>query len=434
MMIRNYLKPAWLPLLLVLLQVTSVLAQDANASESSTTAALSASSSPYPTMLQSSTSTNSEPQTHTIQVGLLDHKMRPEVTEAAVGDFIEFDFYPLNHSIVRAEYGFPCIPYEMTGSAKTGFFSGFNPVDKVVDKPPKYTIRVNDTEPIFFYCSAPGSCITYGMVGGINLNSSMSFDKQRTLAMDASYMLQPGEPFPAESLLPSGSPASPAIPSSSSTSSPAPAASHYSGGIGTGAIAGITVAAVIVLLGAALLFFYCGRNKSLSEAIERRNGTIRRTSSSPNQMLEYKTPNVHTHPHRRSQGGLTFLPHPAVHPASHPGSPEPAVYGHGHQMSIGGGNFHAPQGYDTRKYTGPITANPYHVVSPGSPPPGSMGLNGHLFIQGQHGPRGGTPAPEYYEAFQPNGQQVQERAVEMEAITAVNHTDDTSDLNRRSKF
>lgn len=137
--------------------------------------------------------TDFEPHTHTVEVGLLDHKMRPETTEAAVGDFIEFDFYPLNHSIVRAEYGYPCIPYEMTGSGKTGFFSGFNRVDKILDKPPKYTIRVNDTEPIFFYCSAPGSCITYGMVGGINLNSSMSIDKQRTLAMDSSYMLQPGE-------------------------------------------------------------------------------------------------------------------------------------------------------------------------------------------------------------------------------------------------
>ena len=166
--------------------------------EPSTTAAVSASSSSsFSTTLQSSASvsstTTSEPQTHTIQVGLLDHKMRPETTEAAVGDFVEFDFYPLNHSVVRAEYGFPCIPYEMTGMGKTGFFSGFNPVDKVIDKPPEYTIRVNDTEPIFFYCSAPGSCITYGMVGGINLNSSMSIDKQRTLATDSSYMLQPGE-------------------------------------------------------------------------------------------------------------------------------------------------------------------------------------------------------------------------------------------------
>lgn len=192
MAIKRIPKLIHLPLLLASLQITSIKAQDVMASQSSPTVAASTPPSSSPTTFQSSTSSVSEPQTHTIQVGLLDHKMRPEVTEAAVGDFIEFDFYPLNHSVVRAEYGFPCIPYEMTGSGKTGFFSGFNPVAKVLDRPPKYTIRVNDTVPIFFYCSAPGSCITYGMVGGINLNSSMNIDEQRTLAMDSSYMLQPG--------------------------------------------------------------------------------------------------------------------------------------------------------------------------------------------------------------------------------------------------
>lgn len=187
-------RPGWLLLLLTAIRFTVVLAQDSVSTDSAITATRAASSPSSPTTLQSSIATNSAgSQTHTIQVGLLDHKMRPETTEAAVGEIIEFNFYPLNHSIVRAEYGFPCIPYEMTGSGKTGFFSGFNPVDKVLNNPPKYSIRVNDTEPIFFYCSAPGSCITYGMVGGINLNSSMSIDKQRTLAMDSAYMLQPGK-------------------------------------------------------------------------------------------------------------------------------------------------------------------------------------------------------------------------------------------------
>jgi hypothetical protein len=46
---------------------------------------------------------------------------------------IEFRFYPANHSVVRAEYNLPCIPYEMTGPNKPGFFSGFHAVDKVLD-------------------------------------------------------------------------------------------------------------------------------------------------------------------------------------------------------------------------------------------------------------------------------------------------------------
>ena len=183
---------SWLVLPLTLLQIISVSAQDP--STATTEAISSAEPSPSPTTFQSMSSTSSSaPQTHIIQVGLLDHKIRPDTTEAAIGDIIEFNFYPANHSIVRAEYGYPCIPYEMTGSNKQGFFAGFHPVDKVLDNPPKWSLKINDTEPIFFYCSAPGSCITYGMVGGINLNSSQSIDKQRTLAMDSSFMLNPGQ-------------------------------------------------------------------------------------------------------------------------------------------------------------------------------------------------------------------------------------------------
>ena len=46
---------------------------------------------------------------------------------------------------------------------------------------------------------------------------------------------------------------------------------------------------------------------------------------------------------------------------------------------------------------------------------------------------GGTPAPGYYEIFTPGQHQVQERAIEMEAITAANQADE-GDVNRASKF
>lgn len=79
--------------------------------------------------LSPSATTSSVQQTHTISVGNGDHKFNPSVTQASVGDLIEFDFFPPNHSVVRAEYKFPCIPYEDTGIDKVGFFSGFHPVD-----------------------------------------------------------------------------------------------------------------------------------------------------------------------------------------------------------------------------------------------------------------------------------------------------------------
>jgi len=61
----------------------------------------------------------------------------------------------------------PCVSLDHFGT-EPGFFSGFYPVDAVLDDPPKWRVLINDTNPIFFYCSAPGSCINYGMVGVIN--------------------------------------------------------------------------------------------------------------------------------------------------------------------------------------------------------------------------------------------------------------------------
>jgi plastocyanin len=96
------------------------------------------------------------------------NSFQPDTIKARVGDVVKFDFMPLNHSVVRAEFNYPCIPYEDTGPEKVGFFSGFHPVDTILDDPPSWEIRVNDSNPVFFYCSAPGSCINYGMVGVIN--------------------------------------------------------------------------------------------------------------------------------------------------------------------------------------------------------------------------------------------------------------------------
>ncbi|EOA83928.1 uncharacterized protein SETTUDRAFT_21263 [Exserohilum turcica Et28A] len=243
--------------LVVVIHLPTGLAQDdpASSTESPTTSSI-APDQPSPT--------NSAPaQTYTIQVGLADHKFKPEVTTANIGDTIEFAFYPRNHSVVRAEYGFPCIPYEMTGASKTGFFAGFHTVDTVLSSPPTYRILINDTDPIFFYCSAPGSCLTYGMVGAINPNASMSVQKQQQLALSSTYMLNPGEPFPDES--PSASnPATSSATANTDTGKPADEK-----GLSTGAIVGIVVGGSSIIFVAALFFFFWGRTTSLANEEEK---------------------------------------------------------------------------------------------------------------------------------------------------------------------
>lgn len=108
--------------------------------------------------------------THTVTVGKANFAFVPDSLQANIGDIVEYHFFPQNHSVARAEYLYPCVPYEDMGRGKVGFFSGFKPVDTISSDtpPPSWSIRINDTNPIFFYCTAPGSCINYSMVGVIN--------------------------------------------------------------------------------------------------------------------------------------------------------------------------------------------------------------------------------------------------------------------------
>ena len=211
--------------------------------------------------------TNPGSATHTIAVGRGGNTFIPDVVQADVGDTIEFDFYPLNHSVVRAEYMYPCIPYEKMTS-KDGFFSGFKPVDDVALNPPSWSVAVNDTNPIFFYCSAPDSCLKSLMMGVINPNASESLQVQRDSVTNSSIMLQPGQAWPAEgssTILPTttvtSAPTSASTPYSqpAATTSAAATASSHKSSLSTGAIAGIAIGGAAVLIAAGVLIWWCGR-------------------------------------------------------------------------------------------------------------------------------------------------------------------------------
>ena len=139
-------------------------------------------------------------------------------------------------------------------------------------QPPIFRVTVNDTDPIFFYCSAPGACIQ-GMIGVINPNSTFNYTTQLAFALNTTQEFSPGEYFPVESLptrttTATGATSIPSAASSAtSTSSATAATASHSSSLSGGAIAGIAIGAAAVVILAGALIYMCGRQKSLGEII-----------------------------------------------------------------------------------------------------------------------------------------------------------------------
>ncbi|KAJ9648159.1 hypothetical protein H2199_001937 [Coniosporium tulheliwenetii] len=164
--------------------------------------------------------------TTTIAVGRGDgHTFSPDNVKVNLGDVVKFEFFPSKHAVARAEYMFPCIPYESTGAGKTGFFSGFVDVKDESINPPSWSITINDTNPIYFYDAAPGLCIEHTMVGVINPEDDGSIYRQKDAARNTKEYRSPGadttaEQKPAEAKPAEGSPAASSSPPSPLPNSP----------------------------------------------------------------------------------------------------------------------------------------------------------------------------------------------------------------------
>jgi hypothetical protein len=77
---------------------------------------------------------SNEARVHLVKVGVGGFHFKPDqLTGVSIGDVVTFEFYPLDHSVARAEYGSACVPYEYTGRDKTGFWSGTQWVHAVED-------------------------------------------------------------------------------------------------------------------------------------------------------------------------------------------------------------------------------------------------------------------------------------------------------------
>ncbi|KAB8302588.1 hypothetical protein EYC80_005966 [Monilinia laxa] len=216
-----------------------------------------------------STAFSSAIATHTVSVGAGGLEFTPKELSANVSDVI----------VARSEYKNPCIPYEVTGINKQGFWSGFHPINVVLNDPPKFQVVVNDSNPIFFYCSAPGACHEDGMIGVVNANSTQTFTNQLAYAKNSSIQFSPGENFPVEVSSSSSSTIhltsttspnqSPRITTSGTSiivTDPSPSSSS-STRLSPGAIAGIAIGASALVLLASALLYLCGRQRTIKEII-----------------------------------------------------------------------------------------------------------------------------------------------------------------------
>ena len=110
-----------------------------------------------------STTSSSTSGVQTVTVGANNAlSYSPNTITAAVGSSIEFVFSPPTHSVTQSSFDSPCAPL----ANNTGFYSGlFNTASGTNAN--VFTITINDTNPIWFYCAFPSHC-ELGMAGVIN--------------------------------------------------------------------------------------------------------------------------------------------------------------------------------------------------------------------------------------------------------------------------
>ncbi|KAI9721823.1 MAG: hypothetical protein M1812_002159 [Candelaria pacifica] len=167
----------------------------------SSAASSAASSTTYSTTISAASSSGTGKadtvKMQVVKVGTKNGSLvyEPNDIKAAAGSLIQFQFYPMNHSVVQSTFDQPCVPIANNQPSTPGFFSGFMPVSKNSTIMPIFTIAVNDTKPIWFYCSQGKHCQS-GMVGVINApttNSSRTVASFKALAAKAPANLSPGQ-------------------------------------------------------------------------------------------------------------------------------------------------------------------------------------------------------------------------------------------------
>ncbi|KHO01861.1 extracellular serine-rich protein [Metarhizium album ARSEF 1941] len=84
----------------------------------------------------------------------------PSKITAQPGDMVQFQFWAGNHSVAQSGFDHPCVPIASVNASKPGFYSSFQPAEAGVrtGRIPVYTIVVNNTQPMWVYCSQTNHC------------------------------------------------------------------------------------------------------------------------------------------------------------------------------------------------------------------------------------------------------------------------------------
>jgi plastocyanin len=118
----------------------------------------------------------------------------PSDIQAPQGSMVQFQFYPMNHSVAQSTFAQPCMPIEQTQPNVTDpLWSGFMPTQKGAAMMATYTVMVNNTQPIWLYCAQATHC-QKGMVAAINANNATgkTLDQYKQAAAKATANIAPG--------------------------------------------------------------------------------------------------------------------------------------------------------------------------------------------------------------------------------------------------
>ncbi|KAI2626293.1 hypothetical protein GGS21DRAFT_266989 [Xylaria nigripes] len=281
--------------------------------------------------------------TQTITVGRGSFTFTPDSITAEKGDKIVFEFWSDGHTVSRSQFGFPCMPYEFVTPGGIGFFSGDIPPVHPTSHP-KWSITINDTDPVFFYCSAPGSCKANHMIGVINQNDTWTLASQKALIDNNVIDLSPTDPVPSEisgsTSTATSTPQETARPTSQSTE---PGTDRTSA-LSSGEIAGITLGSVAVLLLVGALLYIRDR-RSVSDG--------RYRHSAP----RYK-PSDHESMVPTSQRDGHGAPLPYNYTGIQPNSPQWSMYS----------TVTSPSHNSWRPFRHGATSPVHSQISPGHPP------------------------------------------------------------------